>query len=128
MDSVLFFLSFYPPPLLFDDLPLICVRDWSLITGGGGGGYKMGKSQVRNFFRPPPPQDRVKLFAPPPPPFLKSGNLFAIAFHMAKTSSYQVKTTQQLFVPPPFSMATTFSAPPPFIGVKLYVTPLPPVL
>ena len=46
---------------------------------------------------------------------------------MAKTSSYCVKTTPKRCVPPrPFSMAKTFSAPPPlFVGVKLHIPPLP---
>ena len=68
-----------PPPLSHQPqrLPpggqfrIYLFRDWLLITGRGG--YKMGKSQVRNFFAPPiPPQERVKRFAPPP--LLKSGN------------------------------------------------------
>ena len=71
------------------------VRDWSLITGRGGG-YKMGKSRVRNFLRPPT-QDGVKLFAPP---LLKSGNFSHPPYNMAKTSSYCVKTTPKLVVPP----------------------------
>ena len=76
--------------------------------GEGGGGYKMGKSLVQNFLHPPPPQDRVKLFAPT---LLKSGNFSRPPYNMAKTSSYRVKTTPKLFVPP-FSMVKTFSAPP----------------
>ena len=89
---------------------ILYLRDWSLITGRGGG-YKMGKSRVRNCLRPLP---RVKLFAPPPP--YKEYSLFASlppSFNMAKTSSYSIKTTPKLFVPPPFCMAETFPAPPP---------------
>ena len=85
----------------------------------GRGGYKMGKSRVRNFLRLPPPQDRVKLFVPPPfkewklynPPqarkifwsSLTRGHAYFPSlppYNMAKTSSYSVKTTPQLFVPP----------------------------
>ena len=49
-------------------------------------------------------------------------------FNVAKTSSYRVKTTPKLGVPPPpFSIAKTCCAPPPFfVGVKLHVTPPPP--
>ena len=96
----------HPPP---PSRALQTLRDWSLITGRGG--YKMGKSRVRNLLRPPPPpQDRVKLFAPP---LLKSGNFSRPPYNMAKTSSFRIKTTPKLFVPPPpFSMAKTFSAPP----------------
>ena len=62
---------------------------------------------------PPPPPDRVKLlFVPPPLLWL------------------QLQTTSKLFVPPlPFSMAKTFSAPPPpfFVGVKLHLPPTHPL-
>ena len=56
----------------------------------------MGKSHVQNYLCPPPPthtQDRVNFLHPPP-------------FNMAKTSSYHVKTTRKL-VMPPFSIAET---------------------
>ena len=64
------------------------LRDWSLITGRGG--LQNGKIAGPKLFAPPP-QDRVKLFAPPP---------FKEWIYMAKTSSYRVKTTPNLFVPP----------------------------
>ena len=85
----------------------IKIRDWSLITGRGG--LQNGKIAGPKLFAPPP-QDRVKLFAPP---LLKSGNFTRPPYNMAKTSSYCVKSTPKLFVPPPpFRMAKTFSAPP----------------
>ena len=93
-----------------------------VINYGEGGGYKMGKSRVRNFLCPPP-RDRVKLFSPP---LLKSGNFSRPPYNMAKTSSYRVKTTPKLFVPPPSAWLKLFP-PPLFIGVKLHVPP-PPVL
>ena len=104
------------------------VRDWALITGRGGGGLQNGKkSRVRIFLRLPPPQDRVKLFAAPPLFFLKSGNfLHHPPFNMAKISSYHVKTTPKLVVPP-FTMAKTFFRHPPpplfFGGIKLHMPP-----
>ena len=84
----------------------IAIRDWSLITGRGG--LQNGKIAGLKLFAPPP-QDRVKLFAPP---LLKSGNFTRPPYNMAKTSSYRVKSTPKLVVPPPFRMAKTFSAPP----------------
>ena len=70
------------------------IRDWSLITGRGG--LQNGKIAGPKLFAPPP-QDRVKLFAPP---LLKSGNFSCPPYNMAKTSSYRVKSTPKLFVPP----------------------------
>ena len=70
------------------------VRDWSLIMGRGG--LQNGKIAGPKLFAPPP-QDRVKLFAPP---LSKSGKFLRPAYNMAKTSSYRVKTTPKLFVPP----------------------------
>ena len=94
--------------------------DWSLITGsvcvcvGGGGGYKMGTFCV------PPAQDRGKTVCAFT---FKEWELFAHPrFNMAKTSSYHVKTTPKLFVPP-LSIAKTFSAPSLFVGVKLHMPP-----
>ena len=74
---------------------ILYIRDWSLITGRGG--LQNGKIAGLKLFAPPP-QDRVKLFAPPP--LLKSGNFLCPPYNMAKTSSYHVKTTPKLFVPP----------------------------
>ena len=86
------------------------LRDWSLITGrGGGGGATKWENRGSETFCAAP-QDRVKLFAAP---LLKIGNFWRPPYNMAKTSSYHVKTTPKLFVPPPFSMANTFSPPPP---------------
>ena len=83
----------------------VSVRDWSLITGRGG--LQNGKIAGPKPFAPPPPhQDRVKLFTPP---LLKSGNFSCPPYNMAKTSSYRVKTTSKLFLPP-FSMAKICSA------------------
>ena len=79
------------------------LRDWSLITGRGG--LQNGKIAGPKRFAPPP-QDRVKLFAPP---LLKSGNLTCPPYNMAKTSSYRVKSTPKLFVPP---LQNGFVAPP----------------
>ena len=70
------------------------LRDWSLITGRGG--LQNGKITGPKLFAPPP-QDRVKLFAPP---LLKSGSFSCPPYNMAKTSSYRVKSTPKLFVPP----------------------------
>ena len=70
------------------------IRDWSLITGRGG--LQNGKIAGPKLFAPPP-QDRVKLFATP---LLKSGNFTRPPYNMAKTSSYRVKSTPKLFVPP----------------------------
>ena len=70
------------------------IRDWSLIMGRGG--LQNGKIAGPKLFAPPP-QDRVKLFAPP---LLKIGNFSCPPYNMAKTSSYYVKTTPKLFVPP----------------------------
>ena len=77
-------------------------RDWSLITGRRG-------LQNADPIPPHPPQDddifrahpfkEWKLFVPPP------------HFNMAKTSSYSIKTTPKLFVPP-FSMVKTLFDPP----------------
>ena len=69
----------------------------------------------------PRPQDRVKMLTPP---FLKSGNFSCPPYNMAKTSSYCVKTTPKLCVPP-FSMAKTVSAPPPFHRDKTSCAPPP---
>ena len=41
-----------------------------------------------------------KTFSCPPPPPFKEWKLFVPPFNMAKTSSYCVKTTPKLFVPP----------------------------
>ena len=73
------------------DTPL---RDWSLITGRGG--LQNGKIAGPKLFAPPP-QDRVKLFAPP---LLKTGKFTRPHYNMAKTSSYRLKSTPKLFVPP----------------------------
>ena len=70
------------------------IRDWSLITGRGG--LQNGKIVCPKLFAPPP-QDMVKLFAPP---LLNIGNFWRPPYNMAKTSSYYVKTTPKLFVPP----------------------------
>ena len=74
---------------------VIVFRDWSLFTGRGGG-LQNGKIAGPKHFATPP-QDRVKLFAPP---LLKSGNFSRCPYNMAKTSSYRLKTTPKLFVPP----------------------------
>ena len=71
------------------------VRDWSLITGRGG--LQNGKIAGPQLFATPP-HDRVKLFEPP---LLKSGNFSRLPYNMASTSSYLLKTTPKLFVPPP---------------------------
>ena len=78
---------------------------------GEGAGYKMGKSRVRNFLRPPTRQGKTFLA---PPPILKSGNFSRPPNNMAKTSSYRVKTTPKLFVPPPSAWLKLFPPPPPF--------------
>ena len=70
------------------------LRDWSLITGRGG--LQNGEIAGPKLFAPPP-QDRVKLLAPP---LLKRANFSRPPYNMAKTSSYHVKTTPKLFVPP----------------------------
>ena len=73
----------YCLPLATWALPKLKVRDWSLMTRRGG--YKMGKWG----------------WSPPTPIFLKSANfLRPPPFNMAKTSSYHVKTTSKLVVPP----------------------------
>ena len=75
--------------------PSSTIRDWSLIMGRGG--LQNGKIAGPKLFAPPP-QDRVKLFTAP---LLKSGNFSRPPpYNMAKTSSYCVKTTLKLFVPP----------------------------
>ena len=62
---------------------------------------------------PPPPlktSRQGKTFhAPPPPPLSRVETFRAPTFNMAKTSSYHIKATPKLVVPPPFSMAKTFS-------------------
>ena len=73
------------------------LRSKGLVINYGEGGYKNGKIAGPKLFAPPP-QDRVKLFVPP---LLKSGNFSCSHYNMAKTSSYYVKTTPKLFVPPP---------------------------
>ena len=83
------------------------IRDWSLITGRGGG-LQNGKTAGPKLFAPPPSRQGKSFGAPP---LLKSGNFPRPAYNMAKTSSYRIKTTPKLFVPP-FSMAQTFSIPP----------------
>ena len=64
-----------------------------------------------------------------PLPLLKSGNIFVPPpphFNTAKISSYCVKTTPKLVVPPPpFSMTKTFTPPPPFVRVKLHMLMAP---
>ena len=70
------------------------VRDWSLITGRGG--LQNGKIAGPKLFAPPP-QDRVKLFEPP---LLKSWKFSWPPYNMVKTSSYRLKSTPKLFVPP----------------------------
>ena len=57
-----------------------------------------------------------KLFAHPP---LKSEN-----FLRPPSKWLKIQATPKLFVPPPFSMAKTFSAPL-FVGVKLHMPPPP---
>ena len=42
---------------------------------------------------------------------------------MAKTSSYHLKSTPKLVVPPPSERLKLFPPPPLFIGVKLHVPP-----
>ena len=73
--------------------PMPSLRDWTLITGRGA--TKWGNRGSETFCAPP--QDRVKLFTPP---LLKSGNFLLPPYNMAKTSSYCVKATPKLFVPP----------------------------
>ena len=97
------------------------MRSKGLVINYGEGGYKSGKLQVRNFLRPPPPQDRVKLFVPPPPPF-KEWKHFVPPCNMAKTSSYRIKTTPKLVVPPPSAWLKLFPFPL-FVKVKLHVPP-----
>ena len=102
--------------------------DWSSITGRWG--LQNGKIAGPKLFAPPPslPQDRVTLFAPPPPPLLKSQNfLHPPPFNMAQNSSYCVKTSPELFVPPPpsFDMAKTLSTP--FHRGKTSHAPPPPL-
>ena len=74
---------------------LMDFRDWSLITGRGW--LQNGEIFGSETFCAPPPQARVKLFAPP---LLKRGNFSRPPYNMAKTSSYRIKTTPKLFVPP----------------------------
>ena len=76
--------------------------DWSSIMGRGG--YKMGESQVRNFLHPP-------FFVPP---LLKCVN-FKLPY----------KNYLKTFCVPYFSMAKTFSAPPPFLRGKTLHAPPP---
>ena len=56
-----------------------------LVINYGEGGLQNGKIAGPKLFAPPP-QDGVKLYMPP--------------YNMAKTSSYRIKTTPKLFVPP----------------------------
>ena len=81
------------------------LRDWSLFTGRTA--YKMGKSRVRSCLRPVLSRQGKTCHTP----CYIECKLFAPLLNIVKTSSYRVKTTPKLVVPP-FSMATTFSAPP----------------
>ena len=81
----------------------------------------MGKSRVlkKETFCAPTPQDKVKLFAPP----FKEWKLFAP--HPSVWLKLLRKNCLQTCCAPIFSMAKTFSAPPPlFIGVKIHMPPL----
>ena len=89
--------------LLLTDIGLVTIIVRSVTAGKGlvinygeGGGLQNGKIAGPKLFAPPP-QDRVKLFAPP---LLKSGKFTRPPYNMAKTSSYRVKSTPKLFVPP----------------------------
>ena len=87
------------------------------------GGYKMGKSWIWNFSRPPPSRQGKTFCAPS----FKEWKLFVpLPFNMAKTSTYRVKPTPKLFVPPP-SLAWLKLFPPPtlYIGVKTSHAPPP---
>ena len=104
-------------------IALVTIRDRSLIMGRGGG-YKMGKLGVQNLLGLPSSQGETFRA---PPPLLKGGNsLPPSPISMAKTSSSCVKTTSFLLCPS-FSMAKTFSAPPPFflVGIQLHLSPPP---
>ena len=91
--------------------------------GEGGGATKWENRGSETFCAPP--QDRVKLVVPP---LLKSGSFRAPPTIWLKLQATTYKQPQNLLCPP-FSMAKTFSAPPPlFVGVKLHVAPPPPVL
>ena len=93
--------TLYP---VWHDSMAYCISDRGPVINYGEGGYKMGKLWVQNFMGPP-----SRLFVPP---LLKSGNFLYPPFNTS--SIYHVKTTPKLVVPS-FSMAKTFSAPPPFL-------------
>ena len=118
--------------IIYNDIvhfPRHLFRDCMVINYGEGGGGWQGGGDLRNgkIAGPklvvPSPQDRVKLFAPPPP--FKGWKLFVPPpITMAKTSSFRVKTTSKLVVPP-FSMPKTFSVPPFCRGKTSLAPPLP---
>ena len=93
------------------------IRDWSLITGRGATKWENRRSET--FL---PPSRQGKNFRAP---LLMNGNfLTPPPFNMAKTSSYRIKTTPKLVVPPiqhgykllrpPFNRGKTSHAPLPF--------------
>ena len=93
-----------------------------VINYGEGGATKWENRGSETFCATPSRQG--KTFRAPP---LKSGNFTRPPpYNMAKTSSYRVKSTQKLFVPPPSEWLKLFLSPL-FVGVKLHVPP-PPVL
>ena len=66
-----------------------------VINYGEGGATKWENRGSETFCAPPSRQG--KTFCAPP---FKDWKLFAPPYNMAKTSSYYVKTTPKLFVPP----------------------------
>ena len=93
--------------------------------GGGGVATKWENRGFETFC--PPPSRQGKTFHAPP---FKEWKCFRAPspFNMAKTSSYCVKYTPKLVVPPPPSAWLILFLSPLFVGVRLHMPPPPPIL
>ena len=78
-----------------------------VINYGEGGATKWENRGPETFCAHPSRQG--KTFRAPPP--FKEWKLYALPYNMAKTSSYRVKTTPKLFVPP-LQNSSNFFRPP----------------
>ena len=85
------------------------------------------KWEHRGSETPPPPSSRQVKTCCPPPPF-KGWKLFAPPSLWLKLQAPVLKLHQNCLCPPPFSMAKSPPPPPFFVGVKLHLSPPPPIL
>ena len=95
----------------FHGLLRLCSWTMGLVINYGDGATKQANHGSETLCIPLP-QDRIKPFETPLLK-IKEWKLIAPPINMAKTSSYRVKTTSKLVVPPPLSAWLKLFLPPP---------------